>query len=117
MALKAGDDKAESGMSLEIYKMLETVMLPDVTEQSKELKPEEMDKMVKKVKSSWKKLAFAIASGVIAGLEKMEIFGIEGECDFTNAKVTGTVQANAVTGKIEGSVSTRQKGATTGHVK
>src|SRR5438105_13698825 len=117
MALDPGNPDAGSGMSGEIYKMLEREMLPSVKEQSAGLKPEEIDKMVANLKSSWKKLAFAIASGVIAGLKEMEIQGIEGECDFTRANVTVTIQGSPLTGQIAGPVSTRQTGATTGHVK
>lgn len=105
MALQAGDKDATSGMSQAIYNKINEVLSPDLDPAS-----------LPKVQPSWKKLAFAVASGVIASLKSdMEIVGIQ-TSGTLNAPVTGTVAGNAVTGKATGPVSTSQTGPTTGHV-
>jgi hypothetical protein len=105
MALQAGDKTASSGMSMTIYQKINEVMSPDIGAGT-----------LPKAQESWKKLAFAIASGVIASIKSdMEIAGIQASGNFT-APVTGTVAGTAVTGTSTGSVSTSQTGLATGHV-
>ena len=78
MALQAGDAQARSGMSSTIYQQINAILSPDIDPAA-----------LPKVQTSWKKLAFAIASGVIASLKSdMEIAGIQASGSFT-APVVG----------------------------
>jgi hypothetical protein len=101
-----GDPQASSGLSKAIYdevnnQLSEGMALGDL----------------EKVQPSWRKLAFAIATGVVNHLKNnMEIFGIQTSGPVTTA-VTGTVSGTTVTGTGTGNVSTSQSGATTGHVR
>ena len=105
MALQAGDAQASSGMSSTIYQQINAILSPDIDPAA-----------LPKVQTSWKKLAFAIASGVIASLKSdMEIAGIQASGSFT-APVVGTVAGTAVTGTSTGTVASSQTGPTTGHV-
>jgi len=105
MALQAGNAAASAGMSMTIYQKINEVMSPGIDAAS-----------LPKVQESWKKLAFAIATGVIASIKgDMEISGIQASGNFS-APVTGTVAGTAVTGTSAGSVTTSQTGSTAGHV-
>ena len=106
MALEIGNSDATSGMSKAIYDELENQL-------SGGMKPDD----VEKVRPSWKKLAFAIATGVVNHIkDKMEITGIQAT-GAVNISVTGTVSGTNVTGTGTGSVNTNQSGSTTGHIK
>jgi hypothetical protein len=105
MAMQVGDEQASSGMAKDIYDQMDQIMKPTVP-------PASLEDMRK----GWKKLAFAVASGVITRIKNnMEISGIQGKGDVT-ITVTGTVAGNTVTGSGTGSVTTDQTVATTGHV-
>jgi hypothetical protein len=69
------------------------------------------------VQKSWKKLAFAIATGVIEHLKSaMEIKGIQSSGSIS-IPVTGTISGGTnVSGTAAGSVTTNQTTPFTGHV-
>ena len=101
MALEIGDIKASSGMSKAIFDELNKLSLEAPL---KDMKAEDLEK----VRNGWKKLAFAIATGVINHIKSnMEISGIQ-----ATGSVTGKVSGTDVTG----TASTTQSGSTTGHV-
>jgi hypothetical protein len=107
MAMQVGDEQASSGMAKDIYDQMDQIMKP-----TDPIPPASLEEMRK----GWKKLAFAVASGVITHIKNnMEISGIQGKGDVTTT-VTGTVAGNTVTGSGTGSVTTDQTVATTGHV-
>lgn len=92
MALNAGSENADTGMSLEIYKKLDFYLSPPLQEAvdnaEEEAKPSVQDAL-DKARLSWKKLAYSIAYGVIEHIKSnMEIRGItaKGNVDTT---VTG----------------------------
>src|ERR1700682_2471499 len=100
MAMLIGTEDASSGMAKEIYDMMDQIMKPSVPSDSLE-----------DARKGWKKLAFAIASGVITHVKNnMEIGGIQTQGSVTTA-VTGTVAGTAVTGTGTGSVTTSQTGS------
>jgi hypothetical protein len=105
MAMQAGDNQASSGMAKDIYDMMDQVMKPSVP-------PDSLDD----ARKGWKKLAYAVASGVVAHIKNnMEITGIQTQGNVTTT-VTGTVAGTAVTGTGTGTVTTSQTGSATGHV-
>lgn len=105
MAMQAGDDQASSGMAKDIYDTMDQVMKPSVP-------PGSLDD----ARKGWKKLAYAVASGVVAHIKNnMEIAGIQTQGNVTTT-VTGTVAGTAVTGTGTGTVTTSQTGSPTGHV-
>jgi hypothetical protein len=105
MAMQVGDEQARSGMEKDIYDQMDQIMKPTVP-----------PKNLEDARKGWKKLAFAVASGVITHIKNnMEIAGIQAHGDVTTT-VTGTVARNTVTGSGTGSVTTNQTIATTGHV-
>jgi len=105
MAMQVGDKGATSGMTKDIYDVMDQLMKPGVPPDSLE-----------QARTGWKNLAFAIASGVVTHIKNnMEISGIQAQGSVTTA-VTGTVAGTAVTGTGTGSVTTNQTGTPTGHV-
>jgi hypothetical protein len=105
MAMQIGDDQASSGMAKSIYDQMDEVMKPTVPPASLE-----------DARKGWKKLAFAIAAGVVTHLKSnMEISNIQTQGDI-NAAVTGTASGTTVTGKATGSLTAKQTGPVTGHV-
>jgi hypothetical protein len=105
MAMQIGDDQASSGMAKAIYDMMDQIMKPTVPADSLE-----------DARKGWKKLAFAVASGVITHIKSnMEISGIQGQGNVTT-NVVGTVAGTAVTGTGTGNVTTNQAGSPAGHV-
>ena len=70
MALEIGDREATSGMTKAIYDQLKEVMEPDLGELTEDV--------LSQMRDSWKKMAYAIAKGVVENIkENMEIYGIE----------------------------------------
>jgi hypothetical protein len=105
MAMQIGDDQAGSGMAKDIFDQIDLVMQPTIPPAN-----------LPDARKGWRKLAFAVASGVITHIKNnMEISGIQAQGNVTTT-VTGTVSGNAVTGSGTGSVTTNQTGAPTGHV-
>jgi len=101
MALVAGNSSASSGMSKEIYDTIREVMEPIEGVEGQALED---------VRDSWKKLAYAIADGVITHLKSnMEIKGVEASGNISaavsgsTATQTGVVftQSNDGTGLVE----------------
>jgi hypothetical protein len=106
MALQPGDADASLGMSLKIYEKINEVLKEGIDQAT-----------LPDVQRSWKKLAFAIATGVIEHLKSdMEITGIQSSGSIS-APVTGTVSGGTtVAGTATGSVTTNQTAPFTGHV-
>lgn len=105
MPLQIGDQNATIGMSRDIFQELENQL-------SNGMEPEE----VEKVRPSWRRLAFAVATGVITHITaNMEISGIESAGD-VETTIQGTVNVTDVTGTGTGTANTTQTGLTTGHV-
>lgn len=81
MPLIIGDQTANTGMTKAIYDQLRLVLEPDL----QELSEDDLSAM----RESWRKMAYAIAKGVIEHIAaNMEIYGIETQGD-VNAAVTG----------------------------
>jgi hypothetical protein len=105
MVMQIDDDQAGSGMTKDIYDQIDQIMKPGIPPASLE-----------DARKGWRKLAFAVASGVITHIKShMEISGIQGQGNVTTT-VTGTVAGNSVTGTGSGPVATLQTGPVTGHV-
>lgn len=105
MPLQPGDVHASAGMSQKIYDHMNAVMKDGVPEAT-----------LPDVQKSWKKLAFAIASGVIEHLKTdMEITGIQTSATIS-VPVTGTLAGTAVAGTAVGPITTNQTAPFTGHV-
>jgi hypothetical protein len=105
MAMQIGDDQAGSGMTKDIYDQIDQIMKPTIPPASLE-----------DARKGWKRLALAVASGVITHIKNnMEISGIQAHGDVTTA-VTVTVGGNSGTGTGTGGVTTTQTGSATGHV-
>jgi hypothetical protein len=108
MALVIGDQTATTGLTQSIFEQMDAVLMS--AEDKGKLKPPDLEK----VRDGWRKLAFAIAAGVIDHLkENMEVTGI---------KASGTVSLDVKNdssvhiGTASGSVTLSQSGPTTGHV-
>jgi len=97
MALQIGPADASAGMAKDIYDMMDQVMNPSVPPDSLEM-----------ARQGWRKLAFAIASGVVNHIvQNLEIAGIQAQ---------GSVPV-AVSGSTgTGSVNPAQSGSKSGHV-
>lgn len=93
MALIIGSDNADSGMSKVIYDQVDALLSPplqeavdDATEDAKPKAQEALDA----ARDGWKKLAFAVATGVIGHIRSnMEVFGVQTRGDI-NASVAGS---------------------------
>jgi hypothetical protein len=106
MAMQIGDAGATAGMAKAIFDEIENQL-------SGGMSPGDLAN----VRPSWKKLAFAIATGVINHIKSnMEIFGIQSTGPVTTT-VTGTVSGTTVTGSGTGNVTTNQTAVTTGKVR
>jgi hypothetical protein len=81
MALIIGDQTAGTGMSKAIYEQMQAVLEPALGEVREEVRSQ--------LRESWKKLAYAIAKGVIDHItENMEVVGIQSQGN-VNAPVQG----------------------------
>jgi hypothetical protein len=97
MALQIGPDDASAGMAKDIYDAMDQAMKPGVPPDSLE-----------DARKGWRKLAFAIASGVVNHIvQNMEVAGIQAQGNVTVAVSGGTGT---------GTVNTTQSGSRTGHV-
>jgi hypothetical protein len=93
MALIMGDQTADTGMSKAIYDQLQSVLEPALGELSEEARSP--------LREGWKKLAYAIAKGVINHIkENMEVRGIQTQGTVNNSVVVST-QSNDGTGHIQ----------------
>jgi hypothetical protein len=82
MALSVGNKDATTGMTKAIYDALREGLEADLAELSKD--------QLTPIQESWKKMAYAIATGVISHIaSNMEVFGIT-----TQGNVSTTVQGN-----------------------
>jgi hypothetical protein len=105
MAMQIGDDQAGSGMTKDIYDQIDQIMTPTIPPASLE-----------DARKGWKRLALAVASGVITHIKSnMEISGIQAQGGVTTT-VTVTVGGNSGTGTGNGNVTTTQTGSAAGHV-
>jgi hypothetical protein len=115
MALIIGDQTADTGMSKAIYDQLQSVLEPALEGLSEEARS--------RLRESWKKLAYAIARGVIEHImTNMEVVGIQ-----TQGNVSAPVQGNTslvsghqhgvnLTGEQNNLVFTQSNDGT-GHIK
>lgn len=111
MALQIGDPNATSGMTKAIFDELDAKLMTQ--DEKNQLKPQDLES----IRSGWRKLAFAVSTGIINYLKaNMEILGIEATGSVTTT-VTGSVSGTNVTGTGTGTVAATQSGPTTGHVK
>jgi|ERR1019366_3042867 hypothetical protein len=95
MALSIGDSSASDGMTKAIYDKINEVLSPTVPASD-----------LAKAQDGWKKLAFAIATGVVGHIQSNgEIQGLA---------VSGTASLNVSNNVASGNVSLTQSGATTG---
>jgi hypothetical protein len=102
MALVIGDQGATTGLTKDIFDQFDAILMSD--EDKSKLKPPDLEK----VRDGWRKLAFAIASGVVNHLKaSMEVKGIQ---------ASGTIDVNVVNNKASGPVSVTQSGPITGHI-
>lgn len=89
MALQAGDQTATAGMTKAIFDKLDETLGPGI----ESLSPADKEK----VREGWRKLAFAIAGGVVAHIAaNMEIFGIQVGVQ----TATGATQTGPTTGHV-----------------
>ena len=97
MSLQIGPEDASAGMAKDIFEAMDQVMKQGVPPDSLE-----------DARKGWRKLSFAIASGVVAHIvQNMEIAGIQAQ-----GAVTVAVAGSAGTGTVK----TTQLGPNTGHV-
>lgn len=83
MPLKIGDVNATTGMSKAIFDQLNIILSPPFEDMSEE--------DMAKIRDGWRKLAYAIAKGVIDHIiAKMEIHGVETRGDI-NTNVSGEI--------------------------
>lgn len=104
MGLQIGDINATSGMSKAIFDQLDSILMSQ--EEKNKLKPQDLEN----IRSGWRKLAVAIATGVIEHIKaNMEIFGIQTQGN-VSAAVTGNTavqndviftQSNDGTGRVQ----------------
>ncbi|WP_347275090.1 hypothetical protein [Candidatus Kuenenia sp.] len=92
MALQIGDVNATSGMSKAIFDHLDSILMSQ--EEKNKLKPQDLEN----IRKGWRKLAVAIAAGVIEHITaNMEVFGVQTQGN-VSAAVTGStaVQNNVI---------------------
>ncbi len=114
MALVSGNASANTGMAKTIYDSMNDVLKDDLEGLSDEDK--------KPIRDNWKKLAFAIASGVIEHLKSnLEIHGVEVSISDISTTVstvtTCPAGAGSGTGSGSGTATGQQSNDGTGHVK
>jgi hypothetical protein len=96
MPLKAGDITATTEMSKAIYDQLDHNLLTD--DEKKKLKPAELES----IQNGWRKLAYAIAQGVVNYLEaNLEIVGVQTKGN-VNASVSGNTLAGGPDNHVHG---------------
>lgn len=89
MALDAGNQAATAGMTKAIFDALDAALGPGIAS----LAPADKEK----VREGWRKLAFAIAGGVVSHIvANMEIFGIQVGVQ----TATGATQTGPTTGHV-----------------
>jgi hypothetical protein len=82
MALTVGNQNATTGMTRDIYEQMRTILEPDLAGLGEE--------EIEPIREGWRKLAFAVATGVITHLRtNMEINGIQ-----TRGNVAAAVNGN-----------------------
>lgn len=93
MTLTIGSEKADAGMSQAIYLEMDRLLSPPLQEAVNKAQgeaKEEAQKALEEARKGWKKLAFAIAKGVINHIiANMEIFDIQ-----VRGNVTTSVQGS-----------------------
>lgn len=93
MALTIGTENADAGMSQAIYLEMDRLLSPPLQEAVNQAQGEakaEAQKALDEARKGWRKLAFAIANGVINHIrDNMEVFGIT-----TRGEVTTPLQGN-----------------------
>jgi|tagenome__1003787_1003787.scaffolds.fasta_scaffold20984492_6 hypothetical protein len=96
MALDAGSEKADAGMSQAIYKKIDELLSPPlaaaVDKVSSDPKAKEAaQKALEEARTGWKKLSFAISTGVIQHVrDNMEIKGVQTRGDVSASASTAT---------------------------
>ena len=104
MALDPGDANASSGMSQLIFAQMDQQLKDGVP-------PDTLED----VRKSWRKLAFAIASGVVQHLKtSMDVKGIQSDGNISVA--ISQVNGAAATGTAAGHITLTQTAVTSGHV-
>jgi hypothetical protein len=82
MALSVGNQDATTGMTKAIYDALREALEADLAELSED--------QLTPIRESWKKIAHAIATGVISHIvSNLEVFGIATQGDVKNISVQG----------------------------
>jgi hypothetical protein len=98
MALQVGDQSATTGMTKEIYDKLNEMLSPTVPQEN-----------LTDAQKGWKRLAFAISTGVITHLlSNMEVAGLG---------VTGQATLPVAGGNASGTVTLAQNATTTGLIR
>lgn len=119
MALSVGNRQATSGMTLSIYQAIDAELRPQMEQEGVGVDA------IKESQDAWRKLAFAIATGVINHLtSNMEIFGIQTRGD-VNASVQGNTelsnpgnhQHNVNLSGVHNNLTLTQSNDGTGHVR
>lgn len=104
MALVIGSVNATSGMSKAVFDQFDIVLMSQ--EEKNKLKPQDLEN----IRNSWRKLAFAIAKGVIDHItSNMEIYGVQ-----TQGNVKAAIQGNAA---VQNNVVFTQNNDGTGRVR
>jgi hypothetical protein len=108
MALVIGDQTATTGMTKAIFDQLDAVLMSE--DDKAKMKPADLEK----VREGWRKLAVAIATGVVNHLKtNMEVMGIQASGTI-NVDVKNDAAAHI--GTASGPASLTQSGLTTGHI-
>ena len=98
MALIIGSENADTGMSQAIYLEMDRLLSPPLQEavdKAQGAAKTEAQKALDEARKGWKKLAFAIANGVINHIvANMEIFDITTRGDVTTSVQGNTAVAN-----------------------
>ncbi len=113
MGLETGDIRASSGMSKAIYDKLNDLLSPPL----EDMPAEDMEK----IRDSWRKLAYAIADGVISHIKSnMEITGVNVAVNDVSTTVTTVTScpagAGTGTGTGSGTATGQQSNDGIGHV-
>jgi hypothetical protein len=110
MALVIGDQAATSGMTQAIFQQLDTLLM-SAADKAK-LSAADLEK----VRDGWRKLAFAIATGVVSHLKaNMEITGVQATSGAVSLDVVDA-GGNPVGQRANGTINTTQTGPVLGHV-
>jgi hypothetical protein len=127
MALEIGTVNAESGMAKAIYDQLDALLSPPLKAAADAPgAPPQAKAALDAARDGWKKIAFAVATGVITHVKaNMEIAGVQaaGDVAASGSALTGTVpgpgpHAHPVTlTATQSQVTFRQSNDGTGHVR